>query len=122
MREAFTMGGHLIAAIGIDGKLADLDMPASAYRVLLQLRSKSEPGGRVRTDQEAIAQQLRLSRPCVNRAFKMLESARLIAKMKNGIYQVNPVLAGYGNMDDLHAAIDGAQEWQGANSLRSLNK
>ncbi|SNT59857.1 hypothetical protein [Actinacidiphila glaucinigra] len=53
------------APVTAEGLIADLDLPPAAYRVLLKLRSLSEPGGRIEIDQATIAGSLDLSRPSV---------------------------------------------------------
>lgn len=83
------------ASVNADGLLADLDLPPAAYRALLKLRAMSEAGGRIHTDQATIGQELGLSRPSVNAALRTLELAKLVKKVRNGLYQINPMLAGY---------------------------
>ncbi|WP_330335579.1 MarR family transcriptional regulator (plasmid) [Streptomyces sp. NBC_00536] len=94
------------AAVNADGLLSDLDLPPAAYRVLLKLRSLSEPGGRILIDQASIAGMLDLSRPSVNAALRSLELARLVRKVRNGVYQINPMLAGYNSFEDAVAAVN----------------
>ncbi|MFF4402684.1 MarR family transcriptional regulator [Streptomyces sp. NPDC001480] len=93
------------AAVNADGLLADLDLPPAAYRALLKLRALSEPGGRIHIDQATIGHQLSLSRPSVNAALRTLELARLVKKVRNGLYQINPMLAGYNSPEDAVAAV-----------------
>ncbi|MFE9500858.1 MarR family transcriptional regulator [Streptomyces collinus] len=100
------MGSLRFAITNIDGLLADLNMPPSAYRVFLKLRAEGESGGRIDIDQETIARQLGLSRPCVNGALRTLELAQLVAKVKNGTYQVNPILASYSNLEQLVEVVE----------------
>jgi hypothetical protein len=94
------------AAVNADGLLADLDLPPAAYRALLKLRAFSEAGGRITIDQAAIGELLNLSRPSVNAALRSLELARLVTKVRNGVYQINPMLAGYNSPEDAVAAVN----------------
>ncbi|MDX3213976.1 MarR family transcriptional regulator [Streptomyces sp. ME02-6991-2B] len=96
----------LYAAVNAEGVIADLDLPPAAYRVLLKLRSLSEPGGRIEIDQGSIAELLRLSRPSVNAALRALALAKLVRKRINGVYELNPMLAGYVSPADCVAAIN----------------
>ncbi|WP_326693154.1 MarR family transcriptional regulator (plasmid) [Streptomyces sp. NBC_01795] len=93
------------ASVNADGLLADLDLPPAAYRALLKLRAMSEAGGRIHTDQATIGQELGLSRPSVNAALRTLELAKLVKKVRNGLYQINPMLAGYHSPEDAVAAV-----------------
>jgi hypothetical protein len=83
------------AAVKADGLLADLDLPLAAYRALLKLRSMSEPGGLIAIDQASIGALLGLSRSSANAALRTFELARLVTKVRNGVYQINAMLAGY---------------------------
>ncbi|MGW0752553.1 MarR family transcriptional regulator [Streptomyces sp. NPDC002587] len=94
------------AAVNADGLLSDLDLPPAAYRVLLKLRSLSEPGGRILIDQATVGGLLELSRPSVNAALRSLELAKLVRKVRNGVYQINPMLAGYNSFEDAVAAVN----------------
>lgn len=93
------------AAVNADGLLADLDLPPAAYRVLLKLRAISEPGGRITIDQGSIGDLVALSRPSVNAAMRSLELAKLVTKVRNGVYQINAMLAGYNSPEDAVAAV-----------------
>lgn len=93
------------AATNADGLLSDLDLPPTAYRALLKLRSKSEPGGRIDMDQATLGTLLGLSRPSVNAALRSLELAKLVKKVRNGVYQINPMLAGYASPEDAEEAV-----------------
>jgi hypothetical protein len=99
------------AAVNADGLLADLDLPPASYRALLKLRALSEPGGLIAIDQASIGELLNLSRPSANAALRRLELARLVWKVRNGVYQINPMLAGYHSPQDAVAAVNAmAQE------------
>lgn len=50
-------------------------------------------------------QQLSLSRPSVNAALRTLELARLVKKIRNSHYHINPMLAGYNSPEDAVAAV-----------------
>ncbi|MFC7934379.1 helix-turn-helix domain-containing protein [Streptomyces cinereoruber] len=93
------------AATNADSLLADLDLPPAAYRAFLKLRGRSEPGGKIDIDQATLAALLGLSRPSVNAALRELELALLVKKVRNGIYQLNPMLAGYTYPEDAEAAV-----------------
>ncbi|MEO3977988.1 helix-turn-helix domain-containing protein [Streptomyces sp. CAU 1734] len=93
------------AATNADGLLSDLDLPPAAYRALLKLRALSEPGGRIAMDQATLGELLGLSRPSVNAALRSLELAKLVKKVRNGVYQINPMLAGYSSPEDAHDAV-----------------
>ncbi|GGO60272.1 MarR family transcriptional regulator [Streptomyces lasiicapitis] len=93
------------AAVNADGLLADLDLPPAAYRALLKLRALSEAGGRIAIDQATIGELLNLSRPSANAALRSLELAKLVKKVRNGIYQINAMLAGYNSPEDAVAAV-----------------
>lgn len=94
------------AAVDADGLLADLDLPPAAYRALLKLWAHSEAGGRITIDQAAIGQLLNLSRPSVKAALRSLELAKLVTKIRNGVYQINPMLAGYNSPEDAVTAVN----------------
>lgn len=94
------------AAVNADGLLADLDLPPAAYRALLKLRSMSEPGGLIAIDQASIGALLGLSRSSANAALRTLELARLVTKVRNGVYQINAMLAGYNSAQDAVAAVN----------------
>ncbi|XMN10869.1 MarR family transcriptional regulator [Streptomyces griseobrunneus] len=94
------------SATNADGLLTDLDLPPADYRALLKLRARSEPGGRIQMDQATLGELLRLSNsPSVNAALRELELAKLVKKVKNGIHQINPMLAGYNSPEDAHDAV-----------------
>lgn len=93
------------AATNADSLLADLDLPPAAYRALLKLRGRSEAGGLINIDQAALGELLGLSRPSVNAALRELELAKLVKKVRNGVYQINPMLAGYTCPEDAEAAV-----------------
>ncbi|MGA5823484.1 MarR family transcriptional regulator [Kitasatospora sp. NPDC094028] len=93
------------AAVNADGLLADLDLPPAAYRALLKLRALSEPGGRITIDQAAVGEMLGLSRPSANAALRTLELAKLVRKIRNGVYQINAMLAGYNSPQDAVLAV-----------------
>jgi DNA-binding MarR family transcriptional regulator len=86
--------GLLFTPVNAEGVVAALDLPGPAYRVLLALRSRSEPGGRVEMGQSQIAALLGLSRPSVTSGLRELILARLVTKQRNGVYRINAMLAG----------------------------
>ncbi|MFE6962120.1 MarR family transcriptional regulator [Streptomyces sp. NPDC057696] len=93
------------AATNADSLLANLDLPPAAYRALLKLRGRSEPGGRIDRDQAALGELLGLSRPSVKAALRRLELAKLVKKVRKGVYQINPMLAGYSSPEDAEAVV-----------------
>ncbi|MFD5347078.1 MarR family transcriptional regulator [Streptomyces anulatus] len=93
------------SATNADGLLADLDLPPAAYRALLKIRAQSEAGGRISMDQGTLGKLLGLSRPSVNAALRELELAKLVKKVRNGVYQINPMLAGYDCPEDALDAV-----------------
>ncbi|GAB2628148.1 hypothetical protein GCM10027168_69820 [Streptomyces capparidis] len=98
--------GLLFAPVNAEGVVAALDLPQPAYRVLFALRSRSEPGGRVEMGQHQIADLVGLSRPSVTSALRELILARLVTKERNGVYRINPMLAGYTTPADVRAAVE----------------
>ncbi|MCX4451739.1 helix-turn-helix domain-containing protein [Streptomyces sp. NBC_01789] len=104
------------SATNAEGLLADLDLPPAAYRTLLKLRALSEAGGRIAMDQATLAELLGLSRPSVNAALRELELAKLVRKVRNGVYQINPMLAGYNSPED---ALDAVKAMPRADRLDS---
>ncbi|MER6641059.1 helix-turn-helix domain-containing protein [Streptomyces microflavus] len=93
------------SATNADGLLADLDLPPAAYRALLKMRGASEAGGRIAMDQGTLGELLGLSRPSANAALRELELAKLVKKIRNGVYQINPMLAGYDSPEEAVAAV-----------------
>ena len=83
------------ACVNAESVLADLDLVPVAYRVLLKIRAFSEPGGLLHLDQAAIAKMCGLSRATVNGALRDLDLAQILTKVRNGSYQLNPMLASY---------------------------
>ncbi|MFI6143667.1 MarR family transcriptional regulator [Streptomyces griseus] len=104
------------SATNADGLLADLDLPPAAYRALLKIRAQSEAGGRIAMDQGTLGKLLGLSRPSVNAALRELELAKLVKKVRNGVYQINPMLAGYDCPED---ALDAVKAMPRADRLDS---
>ncbi|MEU8936267.1 MarR family transcriptional regulator [Streptomyces sp. NPDC048409] len=100
-----TVSSKRFALVNADGVVADLDLPATAYRALLKMRSLSEAGGRIEIDQADLAQRLDISRPAVTAALRHLDLAQLVKKQRNGVYQLNPMLAGYLSLADCTAAV-----------------
>lgn len=42
----------------------------------------------------------------MNAALRSLELAKLVRKVRNGVYQINPMLAGYNSFEDAVAAVN----------------
>ena len=93
------------APVNAEGVVADLDMPATAYRALLKMRALSEHGGRIEIEQSSLAQQLGISRPAVTAALRTLDLAQLVKKERNGVYRINAMLAGYATPADALEAV-----------------
>ena len=102
-----TVSSKRYGLVNADGVIADLDLPATAYRALLKLRALSEAGGRIEIDQADLAKRLDISRPAVTAALRHLDLAQLVKKQRNGVYQLNAMLAGYLSPADCAAAMDG---------------
>ncbi|WP_327180300.1 helix-turn-helix domain-containing protein (plasmid) [Streptomyces sp. NBC_01335] len=110
------MSGLHFAAVNAEGIVADLDLLPAAYRVLLKMRAHSEPGGRIEVDQITLAQMLGLSRASVNAALRDLDLAQLVKKQRAGVYQLNPMVAGYLSPEDAVAAVKTMPKSQRLNS------
>ncbi|BAG16902.1 MULTISPECIES: hypothetical protein [Streptomyces] len=71
-------------------------------------------------DQGTLGKLLGLSRPSVNAALRELELelelAKLVRKVRNGVYQINPMLAGYDCPED---ALDAVKAMPRADRLDS---
>ncbi|MFE4698740.1 MarR family transcriptional regulator [Streptomyces sp. NPDC056738] len=100
-----TVSSKRFALVNADGVVADLDLPATATRALLKLRALSEAGGRIEIDQADLARKLDISRPAVTAALRHLDLAQLVKKQRNGVHQLNAMLAGYLTPADCAAAI-----------------
>lgn len=101
-----TVSSKRFALVNADGVVADLDLPATAIRALLKMRALSEAGGRIEIDQADLAKRLDISRPAVTAALRHLDLAHLVKKQRNGVYQLNAMLAGYLSTADCTAAIN----------------
>lgn len=110
------MSGLHFAAVNAEGIVADLDLLPAAYRVLLKMRAHSEPGGRIEVDQITLAQMLGLSRASVNAALRDLDLAQLVKKQRAGVYQLNPMVAGYLSPEDAVAAVKAMPKSQRLNA------
>ncbi|MEU5599541.1 helix-turn-helix domain-containing protein [Streptomyces sp. NPDC020298] len=100
------MSGLLFTPVNAEGVVASLNLPQPAYRVLFTLRSHSESGGRVEMSQAQMAARLRLSRPSVTSSLRELILARLVKKERNGVYRINPMLAGYQQLAEVVTAVE----------------
>ncbi|MHA6756968.1 MarR family transcriptional regulator [Streptacidiphilus sp. PAMC 29251] len=94
------------ACVNAEGVLADLDLVPVAYRVLLKIRAFSSDGGLLHLDQAAIAKMCGLSRATVNGALRDLDLAQILTRVRNGSYQLNPMLASYRTVEECEAAIE----------------
>ncbi|MFB8236316.1 replication/maintenance protein RepL [Kitasatospora purpeofusca] len=93
------------AAVNTEGIVSDLDMGPAAYRVLLKIRAYCQPGGRIDQTQDQIAKLVGVSRATVITGMRDLELARLLTRINNGAYQLNPMVAPYRSPEDFVAAI-----------------
>ncbi|MER5571498.1 helix-turn-helix domain-containing protein [Streptomyces goshikiensis] len=65
-------------------------------------------------DQATLGELLGLSRPSVNAALRELELAKLVKKVRDGVYQINPpMLAGYDSPEDALDAVKPCQRRTG---------
>ncbi|MGW4837867.1 hypothetical protein [Streptomyces globisporus] len=71
-------------------------------------------------DQGTLGELLGLSRPSANAALRELELAKFVKKVRNGVYQINPMLAGYDSPEDALDAVrksgqtSGSRPWPSA--------
>lgn len=77
---------------------------------------KATHRSRIAMDQGILGELLGLSRPSANAALRELELAKLVKKVRNGVYQINPMLAGYDSPED---ALDAVRAMPKADRLDS---
>ncbi|MGW3929612.1 hypothetical protein ACWECC_16125 [Streptomyces microflavus] len=70
-------------------------VPGPALRVMLFLLGVQEPGGRIVITQEDIASALGMKRSAVGLSLQHLQFARIVWKERQGVYQLNPQVAGF---------------------------
>lgn len=70
-------------------------MPPAAYPVLLHLLGRQEPGGRCLFTHGALAAEVDINRTQVTRGLQHLSFARMVLKEGNGVYRLNPMIAGF---------------------------
>ncbi|MER5890309.1 hypothetical protein ABT160_41325 [Streptomyces sp. NPDC001941] len=70
-------------------------LPGPALRVMLFLLGAQEPGGRIVITQEGIASALGMKRSAVGLSLQHLQFARWVWKLGQGVYQLNPQVAGF---------------------------
>ncbi|GAA2639409.1 helix-turn-helix domain-containing protein [Streptomyces spororaveus] len=69
-------------------------LPGPALQVLFYLLGTQQQGGRIVATHKELGEWLGMDRAHVGRALKHLEFARLVRREKQGIYVLNPMLAG----------------------------
>lgn len=82
------------AATSADGLLGDLDPPLALTRRCLRFAEPARPAAASRWTQGPLGELLGLSRLRANAVMRELELARLVKKVRNDVYQINPMLAG----------------------------
>ncbi|WP_331731030.1 MarR family transcriptional regulator (plasmid) [Kitasatospora sp. NBC_00070] len=93
------------------GVVAELNLPVTAYRVLLMLMERQQPGGRIVMPQRRIGELLGIGRSSVTVALGALVTARLVLRPEGyKEYQLNAMLAGYASPGDAWDAIETMDE------------
>lgn len=85
-------------------------VPGPALRVMLFLLGAQEPGGRIVITQESIAEALGMQRSAVGLALQHLQFARIVRRERQGVYQLNPQVAGFATPAEADEAIRGMDE------------
>ncbi|WP_440581096.1 replication/maintenance protein RepL [Streptomyces sp. PT19] len=80
-------------------------VPGPALRVMLFLLGVQEPGGRIVITQEHIASALGMKRSAVGLSLQHLQFARIVWKERQGVYQLNPQVAGFTTPAEAEDAI-----------------
>ncbi|MCX4826421.1 helix-turn-helix domain-containing protein [Streptomyces sp. NBC_01142] len=80
-------------------------VPGPALRVMLFLLGVQEPGGRIVITQEDIASALGMKRSAVGLSLQHLQFARIVWKERQGVYQLNPQVAGFTTPAEAGVAI-----------------
>ncbi|WP_225636717.1 hypothetical protein [Streptomyces solaniscabiei] len=80
-------------------------VPGPALRVMLFLLGVQEPGGRIVITQEDIASALGMKRSAVGLSLQHLQFARIVWKERQGVYQLNPQVAGFTTPAEAETAI-----------------
>ncbi|MEU1932682.1 hypothetical protein ABZ516_35875 [Streptomyces sp. NPDC019826] len=70
-------------------------MPPAAYPLLVHLLGRQEPGGRCLFTHDALAAEVEINRTQVTRGLQHLSFARMVLKEGNGVYRLNPMVAGF---------------------------
>ncbi|MGP4004447.1 hypothetical protein [Streptomyces sp. 8N706] len=70
-------------------------MHSAAYPVLLHLLANQEPGGRCVCTHEELSEALGINRTLITRGMQHLGFASLIFRIKQGVYRLNPMIAGF---------------------------
>ncbi|MFB7763514.1 hypothetical protein [Streptomyces xiamenensis] len=85
-------------------------LPGPAMRVLMHLMAIQEPGGRIVITQNELAQEFNVNRSLITIAIQHLQFARLLRTQRRGVYQLNPMVAGYRTPVESLAAIKNMPE------------
>ncbi|MFJ5926431.1 MarR family transcriptional regulator [Kitasatospora sp. NPDC092948] len=96
----------LFTAVNFNGLIAELNLPVQAYRVLMMLQEHQDPGGQIVIAQERLGKLLGVSRSSVTSALAALDTAFLVHMKSYGVYQLNPMIAGYRTPGDAWDAIE----------------
>ncbi len=102
----------LFTPVNFNGLIAELNLPVQAYRVLMMLQEHQEPGGQIVIAQERLGALLGVSRTSVTSALAALDTAYLVHRKSYGVYQLNPMIAGYRNPGEAWDAIEAMAEDQ----------
>jgi DNA-binding IclR family transcriptional regulator len=80
-------------------------VPGPALRVMLFVLGVQEPGGRIVITQKDIASALGMNRSAVGAGLQHLQFARIVWKEQQGVYKLNPQVAGFVTPADAAEAI-----------------
>ncbi|MFJ5122409.1 MarR family transcriptional regulator [Kitasatospora sp. NPDC088548] len=100
----------LFTPVNLNGLIAELNLPVQAYRVLLMLQEHQDAGGQIVIAQEQLGKLLGVSRSSVTSALAALDTAFLVHMKSYGVYQLNPMIAGYRTPGDAWDAIENMPE------------
>jgi hypothetical protein len=93
----------LITPVNAMGVAAELDLPVTCYRVLLMMMERQQSGGQVVMPQHQLGELLSISRSSITVALGHLDAAHMVKMVSYGVYQLNPMIAGY---PDVATALD----------------
>ena len=96
----------LIMSAYLPGKLPELELPPSAFKVLCAMINVQDPGGAVGETQRRIALRLNLPESAVSRGMRELREKGLVFKRPGSQRKrLHPVIAGYATQDALEKAL-----------------